>query len=71
MQTHTQQTPDGRTIPADPDPRRHVAQPPPRSTVDVLPKRARGSALVAFVSGSIAALPQLPADSGPRLCLQL
>ncbi|MCG6943416.1 MAG: hypothetical protein LJE69_19465 [Thiohalocapsa sp.] len=71
MRNFSQQTPDGRTIAADPDLRRHIAQPPPRAPEAAVAERANGSALVAFVAGSIAALPELPAASGSRLCLQL
>jgi hypothetical protein len=67
MQKFTQQTPDGRTLPADPDLSRHVAQPPPRHAAG----RARGSDLSGFVASSIAVLPAMPQSSGPRLCLQL
>jgi len=71
MARFSQQTPDGRTIAGDPDPRRHIAQPPPRSPAASAAWRADGSTLVAFVAGSIAALPEPPADSDARLYLQV
>lgn len=75
MQRFTQPTPDGRTIPADPSPRRHVEHPPdsgPETGSDRAPEHeAAPAAFSTFVAGSIAALPQLPRDSGSRLCLQL
>ncbi|MCF7991480.1 MAG: hypothetical protein K9M02_13635 [Thiohalocapsa sp.] len=67
MQRFTQTTPDGRTIPAHPAPGRHVEQPPPRHGA----AEAAPDALTAFVAGTIASLPELPDDSGSRLCLQL
>jgi hypothetical protein len=66
-----QQTPDGRTIAAEPDLRRHVAQPPPRHPATVGIDTGAGSVLLAFVSSCVAALPELPRASGPRICLQL
>jgi hypothetical protein len=71
MRKFSRQTPDGRTIAAEPDLRRHVAQPPPRAPAADAAERADGSALVAFVAGSIAALPEQPRDDRARLCLQL
>lgn len=71
MPSFSQQTPDGRTIGGDPDPRRHIAQPPPRSPVAAAASHAKGSTLVAFVAGTIAALPEPPADSDARLYLQV
>ena len=71
MELFSQQTPDGRTIAAQPDPGRHVAQPPGTSPYDAMAGRSNGSTLVAFVSGSIAVLPQLPGETAGRVCLQL
>jgi hypothetical protein len=71
MTQFSRQTPDGRTIAAEPDLRRHIASPPERNPAEAVADRRDGSALTLFVAGSIAALPELPKDSGSRLCLQL
>ncbi len=71
MRNFSQQTPDGRTIAADPDLRWHIAQPPPQHPAAGAADSRGGSDLVAFVAASIAALPELPQDSGSRLCLQV
>lgn len=71
MYRFSQPTPDGRTIPADPDLGRHIAQPPPRHPAARAAERAAGSALTAFVAGSIAALPETPRGAGLRLCLKV
>jgi len=71
MRNFSQQTPDDRTIAADPDLRRHIAQPPPQQPAARAADRRVGSDLVAFFAASLAALPELPKDSGSRLCLQL
>jgi len=74
MRTFSRRSPNGETIAAQRRPRRTAAQHPPQGRVTGAASsagRAGGSPLAAFVAGCIAALPELPADSGSRLCLQL